>query len=236
MNTVGKCSHGRVDVNRAKKEDFWKFLIILFWFQNKGFFTSGLSMSSKCGSFWIRMHNLPSARCLLFSKSLNNITLFRIIRCLEADASKPPAERTFPVFVVVATKFRQLAGTRPVLELCLSSEGTIAYNPPSVESRIRVRGIHMFLGLPDPDPFVRDTDPDPTVLSSWSKNSKKNLDSCCFVISLWLLSLKYDVTAPSKVTNKTTWRSLTKKAGSGSIIQRYGPADPDPYQKFHNSA
>jgi hypothetical protein len=60
---------------------------------------------------------------------LNNKTLFRIIRCLEADASKPPAERTFPVFVVVATKFRQLADTRPVLELCLSSEGTIAYNP-----------------------------------------------------------------------------------------------------------
>ncbi len=65
----------------------------------------------------------------LDAKSLNNKTLFRIIRCLEADASKPPAERTFPVFVVVATKFRQLAGTRPVLELCLSSEGTIAYNP-----------------------------------------------------------------------------------------------------------
>jgi hypothetical protein len=32
----------------------------------------------------------------------------------------------------------------------------------------------------------------------------------------------------------TSWRSLTKKAGSGSesISQRYGSADPDPYQDF----
>jgi hypothetical protein len=29
--------------------------------------------------------------------------------------------------------------------------------------RIRIRRIHMFLGLPDPDPLVRDTDPDPLV-------------------------------------------------------------------------
>jgi hypothetical protein len=27
--------------------------------------------------------------------------------------------------------------------------------------RIRIHGIHMFLGLPDPDPLVRGMDPDP---------------------------------------------------------------------------
>ncbi len=41
----------------------------------------------------------------------------------------------------------------------------------------------MFLGLPDPDPFVKDTDPDtdpdPSIIK---QNSKKNIDSFCFVI------------------------------------------------------
>jgi hypothetical protein len=39
----------------------------------------------------------------------------------------------------------------------------------------------MFLGLPDPDPLVRDTDPDPSIIK---QNSKKNIDSYCFVTSL----------------------------------------------------
>jgi hypothetical protein len=30
--------------------------------------------------------------------------------------------------------------------------------------RNRIRRIHMFLGLPDPDPLVRDTDPDPSIV------------------------------------------------------------------------
>ncbi len=30
--------------------------------------------------------------------------------------------------------------------------------------RIRIRGIHMFLGLPDPDQEIRDTDPDPFII------------------------------------------------------------------------
>jgi hypothetical protein len=49
----------------------------------------------------------------------------------------------------------------------------------------------MFLGLPDPDPLVRDTDPDPSIIS---KNSKKNSDSYCFDF----FSLKNDVNAHSK--------------------------------------
>jgi hypothetical protein len=39
----------------------------------------------------------------------------------------------------------------------------------------------MFLGLPDPDLLDRDTDPDPSVIK---KNSKKYIDSYCFVASL----------------------------------------------------
>ncbi len=70
--------------------------------------------------------------------------------------------------------------------------------------------------------------------SSWirillpsNKNSKKNLDSYCFVISFWLLSSKNAVNVPSK-TNKqnnwskkisfllASWRFMTKIEGSGS--------------------
>ncbi len=46
----------------------------------------------------------------------------------------------------------------------------------------------MFLSLPDPnpDPFIRgvDPDPDPSIIK---QNSKKNLDSYCFVTSFGLL-------------------------------------------------
>ncbi len=38
--------------------------------------------------------------------------------------------------------------------------------------RIRIHRIHMFLGLPDPDPFVRSMDPDPSIIK---QKSKKNL-------------------------------------------------------------
>jgi hypothetical protein len=53
----------------------------------------------------------------------------------------------------------------------------------------------MFLSLPDPDPLVRGMDPDSDpsmdpdhsiILLSLSKNSKKNLDSYCFVTSFGL--------------------------------------------------
>ncbi len=52
-----------------------------------------------------------------------------------------------------------------------------------ISIRSRIRGIHMFLGLadPHPDPLVRYMDPDPSIIS---KNSKKNIDSYCFVTSV----------------------------------------------------
>jgi hypothetical protein len=59
----------------------------------------------------------------------------------------------------------------------------------------------MFFALPDPDPLVRSMDPDPDpsiIIISSNKNSKKNLDSYCFVTSIGLLSLKNYVNVPSK--------------------------------------
>jgi hypothetical protein len=55
------------------------------------------------------------------------------------------------------------------------------------------------LGLLDPDPLVRGTDPDPVrnILSS-SKNCKKNLDSYCLATFFYFLSLKNDGKVPSK--------------------------------------
>jgi hypothetical protein len=64
---------------------------------------------------------------------------------------------------------------------------------------IRIHQIHMFLGLPDPDPPVRDMDPDPDLDPSINmQNSKKNLDSYYFVALFDFLSLKNDVNGPSK--------------------------------------
>jgi hypothetical protein len=53
----------------------------------------------------------------------------------------------------------------------------------------------MDLLVPNQDPLIRGTDPDP---STSSKNSKKNLDSCNFVTFYDLSSWKNDVNAPSK--------------------------------------
>ncbi len=55
----------------------------------------------------------------------------------------------------------------------------------------------MFLGLPDPDPFVRGMDPDPEP-SIIKKNSKKTLDSCCFFVTSFGLFI-FDVDVPSKL-------------------------------------
>jgi hypothetical protein len=79
-----------------------------------------------------------------------------------------------------------------------------------------------------------------------SKNTKKNLDFNCF---LWLLydflSFKNDVNVPSKSNKKKKnsfilfaprrSRKKTARSESGSIGQRHGYADPDPYKKCHVS-
>jgi hypothetical protein len=71
-----------------------------------------------------------------------------------------------------------------------------AINPKQDLSKPVFR-IHMFSGLPDPDPLVRGVDPDTSIVE---QNSKKNLDSYCFVTFIGLIS----------------------------ISQGHGSADPDP--------
>ncbi len=93
-------------------------------------------------------------------------------------------------------------------------------------------GTGCFWGLLDPDPLVRDTDP-AAALSIIKQNSKKNLDSYCFVTSFTFF-LENDVIR-NKNLNKTSFllasgRSRSKIAGSGSVGQRHGSADQDPYQ------
>ncbi len=87
--------------------------------------------------------------------------------------------------------------------------------------------IRMFLGLPDPDPYVRGMDPN---LSVASKNSKKNLHFYCIVTLL--VSLKNYVIVASKSSKQKNYRTKIARSGTGSVSQRYGSADPDPYQNF----
>ncbi len=51
----------------------------------------------------------------------------------------------------------------------------LKFLPTSQETVLRIR-IRMFLGLPDSDPLVRGTDPDPSII-------KQNLDSYCSATS-----------------------------------------------------
>jgi hypothetical protein len=88
---------------------------------------------------------------------------------------------------------RAWAGSPPTL--CPSSRAgpssttwPASYPPPSTSRASSVLLIlgYQCLGLldPDPGPLVRCMDPDPSIiLLSSSKNSKKNLDSYCFVTS-----------------------------------------------------
>ncbi len=72
---------------------------------------------------------------------------------------------------------------------------TYSMGASTYRSVFRIR-IHMFLGLPDPDPLVRGMEPSPDfsiILLSSSKNSEKNFDSYYFVTSFDFLSLKNDV-------------------------------------------
>jgi hypothetical protein len=64
----------------------------------------------------------------------------------------------------------------------------------------------MFLGFPDPDPFVRGTVRIRVFLFS-SKTRKKNLDYC-FVTFYDILSLKNEVNVASKSKNKTDFKFI----------------------------
>ncbi len=73
--------------------------------------------------------------------------------------------------------------------------------------RIRIHPIHMFLGLPDPDPLIRsmDPDPDPSIILLSSKIVRKTLISTVLWLFLDFLSLKNDVNVPSKSNKQKTF-------------------------------
>ncbi|TRY74390.1 hypothetical protein TCAL_04600 [Tigriopus californicus] len=71
----------------------------------------------------------------------------RILRCQEADANKSPQDRLFPVFAIVATKFRKMPNIPQVLEMALSSEGQTT-RLKTVQDLIRsVRGVQQFAAV-----------------------------------------------------------------------------------------
>jgi len=71
----------------------------------------------------------------------------RIVRCKEADLGKSPADRRFPVFVLIATKFKPMANMKPVLEFGLSSESVPTRLSSSEELVSSVKGIQQFAAV-----------------------------------------------------------------------------------------
>jgi hypothetical protein len=94
--------------------------------------------------------------------------------------------------------------------------------------RIRIRRIRIFLGLP-----IRTRIPIRIriglwILSSSSKESKKNLDFYCFLTSLWLFTSVPDPNVFEPPGSE--FGSVRQMYGSesGSVRQMYGSEDPDP--------
>jgi len=71
----------------------------------------------------------------------------RVIRCVEAEQSKSAQDRVFPVFVVVATKFKPNSTMRPVLELSLSTDGQLSRLSEADSLVKSVRGCQQFSAL-----------------------------------------------------------------------------------------
>jgi hypothetical protein len=94
----------------------------------------------------------------------------------------------------------------------------------------------MVLGLLDPDPYLFCADPNPAPF-----NKQKKLITLISEVTFYdFLSLKIDVNVGylQKVISKTNWektyfllafwKSMTKRAGSGSVNKVYGSKAPDP--------
>lgn len=71
----------------------------------------------------------------------------RIVRCKEADANKSAKERIFPVFAVVATKFKKMANMPSVLEMSLSADGQTSRLKTPADLVNSVRGIQQFAAV-----------------------------------------------------------------------------------------
>lgn len=72
----------------------------------------------------------------------------RILRCTEVDISKNPEDRIFPVFAIIATKFRKMSDMKPVLEISLSSSQGHLTRLKTQEDLIgSVRGVQQFAAV-----------------------------------------------------------------------------------------
>ena len=71
----------------------------------------------------------------------------RIVRCKEADEGKSLEERQFPVFALIATKFKKLHEMLPVLEIGLSSDGQLSRLKCANDLISSVRGIQQFAAV-----------------------------------------------------------------------------------------
>jgi hypothetical protein len=107
--------------------------------------------------------------------------------------------------------------------------------------RNRIRRIRIILGLMDPDPLMRSTDQDPAAdpdLDSSIIKQKKVRNPliptfCDCLITFYHRKMMLRYRYLQKVISKKTVGVLKFNdvtAGSGSISQRHGSADPDPYQ------
>ena len=60
---------------------------------------------------------------------------------------KAPADRRFPVFVLIATKFKAMANMKPLLEFALSSDSAPSRLPSAAELVSSVKGIQQFAAV-----------------------------------------------------------------------------------------
>ena len=71
----------------------------------------------------------------------------RVLRCSEADLSKDPKDRTFPVFVIICTKFKKMENMKSVIELALSSDSKLTRLDKGESLVESVRGCQQFAAL-----------------------------------------------------------------------------------------
>ena len=71
----------------------------------------------------------------------------RVLRCTEADLSKEPKDRIFPVFVIICTKFKKMENMKNVIELALSSDSKLTRLDKGKSLIESVRGCQQFAAL-----------------------------------------------------------------------------------------
>ena len=67
----------------------------------------------------------------------------RIVRCKEAEEGRPPEDRTFPVFAVVATKFKRMENAIPVRNINQTNFSVLGHKAVDI-SRPNIIGMLSF--------------------------------------------------------------------------------------------